>query len=78
MKKFWKSLLIIFLPIGMLYSMGKAWFCRGDFVIFLGCLSTALVSFLFGAILIYYKPEIIQPIEMFFKTIGFAFKSLFS
>lgn len=78
MKKFWERLLIILFPLGMIYSMGKALFFRGDFVTFLGCASIALISFLTGAILIYYKPELIEPIEVFFKMIGLAFKSLFS
>jgi hypothetical protein len=78
MKKFWQRLLVILFPLGIIYSIGKALFSRGDFVIFLGCLSISLLSFIGGVLLMYNNPQWIEPILTFLSSVWTAVKVLFS
>lgn len=73
MKKFLQRLMIIFFPIGMLYAIGKALFYRGDFIVFIGCLSLALITFIVGAVASYNNPQVIESIEQFFNNIKAVF-----
>ena len=77
MKKWIKRLMVIFFPIGMFYSIGKALFCRGDFIIFLGCLSIGLLGFLGGILLTYYNPQFFETIKNSFQHLWLAIKILF-
>ena len=78
MKKWVERLLVILFPLGMIYCMGKALFCRGDFVTFLGCVCIAVLSFVVGVIISYYNPEIMGSIDTFCRSIFPAVKVLFS
>ena len=66
LKKIATILMIVLLPIGMIYCIGKNLF-NGNFASFLGGISLFVIGFVLAIVLL--RPDIVEPIISFINKV---------